>query len=106
MSNLRKREQHLRQTHEGAATLWGVQERITRRVQHPAGEDRMRGLSGQVTSLEAVSGARGFVCIRRYSDQTEADAIAAYEAAHGLIERGDNVLNVIIRKPIPAPGRA
>lgn len=59
------------------------------------------GMRERVASLEAMSGNGGVVCILQYCDQSQADTIAAYEAANGPIGKGS--LNVIIRKPFPAP---
>lgn len=49
------------------------------------------------------SSARGWHIVRRYSDQTEEQAIAVYEASNGPIGPEDgSILLVIINKPFPA----
>lgn len=61
----------------------------------------------RVAELEArsIAGAKRWHVIRRWSDQTEDDAVAAYEANSGPIGPDDgSILRVIIRKPVPAPG--
>ena len=42
-------------------------------------------------------------CLRRYEDETDADAVAAYEAKHGPIGDGNIIMRVIISKPSTRP---
>lgn len=44
-------------------------------------------------------GFKPYVQVIQHVDQSEDEAIAAYEAEHGALEEDPNVLLVIIRKP-------
>ena len=64
-------------------------------------------LTKRLTDLEQRMGPQGPARWRRilqYEDQTEAEAIAAEEAANGPLGPDDGrILRVIIHKPFPAP---
>jgi hypothetical protein len=61
----------------------------------------MNALGKRLTALEQAqpSAMPRWHCLRRYEDETDADAIAAYEAEHGPIGDGNVVMRVIISKP-------
>lgn len=42
-------------------------------------------------------------CLRRYENETDADALAAYEAEHGTIGDGNVIMRVIVSKPGTRP---
>ncbi len=59
------------------------------------------GLVQRVKVLEVAdhAGFKPYVQIIQHLDQTEDEAIAAYEAEHGALDEQANILLVIIRKP-------
>lgn len=64
-----------------------------------------RSLARRMEELERQTcGAKKWHVIIRHADQTEEDAIAAYEADNGPIGPDDgSMLWVIVRKPTPRP---
>jgi len=62
-----------------------------------AGMNRER----RVIALEQAksSSVRQLHCIRRYEGESEADAVAAYEADSGPISDDRNIVRVLINKP-------
>jgi hypothetical protein len=58
-------------------------------------------LSKRLTALEQAQPATKprWHCLRRYEDESEADAVAAYEAENGPIGNGNVVMRVIVSKP-------
>ncbi len=65
----------------------------------------MNGLSKRIVALEQVrpNSMPKWHCLRRYESETDADAIAAYEAEHGAIGGGNVVMRVIVSKPGSRP---
>ena len=63
-----------------------------------------RSLARRTEELERQNcGAKKWHVIIRRADQTEEEAVAAYEADHGPIGPDDgSILYVIVRKPDPA----
>ncbi|NNG59785.1 hypothetical protein [Sphingomonas paucimobilis] len=61
----------------------------------------MNALGKRLAALEQAqpSAMPRWHCLRRYEDESEADAIAAYEAEHGPIGDGNVIMRVIISKP-------
>ena len=60
----------------------------------------MRNLSARVEALESSSNAAAsWVIIKQTADQTEDEAVAAYEEANGSIGDSNRILMVVIRKP-------
>lgn len=61
----------------------------------------MSGLAKRLAALEQAqpSPMRRWHCLRRYEDETDADAMAAYEAEHGSIGGGNVIMRVIVSKP-------
>lgn len=61
----------------------------------------MSGLNKRVTALEEARPASmpRWHCLRRYEDETDAKAVATYEAEHGPIADGNVVMRVIVFKP-------
>ena len=56
------------------------------------------GLKRRVDELEAVQvGHKAYHCIIQRADQTEEEAVAAYEAENGPIGDDGRILRVIIR---------
>ena len=67
----------------------------------------MTRLTQRLEALERrdVPPLRRWHQILRFEGQTEAEAVAAYEAANGPIGPDDgSILSVVIHKPFPAPG--
>ncbi len=62
---------------------------------------RMNALGKRLTALERSqpSAMPRWHCLRRYESESEADAVAAYEAENGPIEAGKVVMRIIIKKP-------
>ncbi len=61
----------------------------------------------RVAALEQVGneGAQSMHCLQRYEDETDEQAVAAYEAENGPIGEGRNVMRVFVSKPATrAPG--
>jgi hypothetical protein len=65
----------------------------------------MSGLSKRLVALEEAqpTPAPRWHCLRRYDDESEAEAIAAYEADNGPIGEGNVIMHVIIRTPGERP---
>lgn len=65
----------------------------------------MNPLRKRLTALEQAqpSAMPRWHCLRRYEDETDADATAAYEAEHGPIGAGNVIMRVIISKPGTRP---
>jgi len=66
----------------------------------------MNRLSSRLADLEARANPppTGLYVIPLYHDQTNEEAVAAYEASHGVIPPdSEGVLRVIIHKPFAAP---
>lgn len=65
-------------------------------------------LRERLASLEArSSGVKRWHVIRRFSDQTEDEAVALYEAKNGVIDQNEGSLFcVILNKPFPTPAEA
>ncbi|WP_267386169.1 hypothetical protein [Sphingomonas sp. GC_Shp_3] len=61
----------------------------------------MNPLGKRLTALEHAqpSATPRWYCLRRYEDESEADAVAAYEAENGPIGDGNVVMRVIVSKP-------
>lgn len=63
----------------------------------------MRELKRRLAQLEQSRDV-GMHCILRYSDQTEAEALAAYETVNGPAGDPDGgMMHVYINKPLLAP---
>lgn len=62
-------------------------------------------LRKRVDALEtrAVGIAGAWHRIIQRADQSEDEAVAAYEAANGVIGSNEGTLLVVIRKPVPSP---
>ncbi|MEO6151655.1 MAG: hypothetical protein ABIT09_07725 [Croceibacterium sp.] len=63
-------------------------------------EKRLEELERRMTPEPAKRWHR----ILQYEDQTQEQAVAAYEAQNGPIGDDNTILRVIISKPGPAPG--
>lgn len=65
----------------------------------------MTALGKRLAALEQaqLSAMPRWHCLRRYEDETDADAVAAYEAEHGPIGDGNVIMRVIISKPGTRP---
>lgn len=61
----------------------------------------MNPLGKRLTALEqALPTAKPrWHCLRRYEDESDADAVIAYEAENGPIGDGNVIMRVIISKP-------
>ena len=61
----------------------------------------MNALGQRLAALERAqpSAMPRWHCLRRYVNESQADAVAAYEAENGPIEGGNTVMRVIINKP-------
>lgn len=66
----------------------------------------MARLNQRVEALEQATGKdfKPWVRIMQYADQTEAEAIAVYEAEHGPLN-AESQLIIRIVKPVPRPER-
>lgn len=65
----------------------------------------MKSLRRRVEALEraAPTSRPRWHCLRRHEDETDDDAVAAYEAANGPIGDGKVIMRVIIDKPGSRP---
>lgn len=65
----------------------------------------MNALGKRLAALEQAqpSAMPRWHCLRRYEDETDADAVAAYEAENSTIGDGKVVMRVIISKPGSRP---
>lgn len=65
----------------------------------------MNALGKRLAALEQAqpSAMPRWHCLRRYEDETDADAVAAYEAENGPIGDGNVIMRVIISKPGSRP---
>lgn len=61
----------------------------------------MNALSKRLAALEQTNSSAmpRWHCLRRYEDETDAEAVAAYEAEHGPIDSGNVIMRVIVSKP-------
>lgn len=67
----------------------------------------MKALRRRLEALERAAPTRRprWHCLRRYEDETDDDAVAAYEAANGPIGDGNVIMRVIVTKPGLRPDR-
>lgn len=65
----------------------------------------MTALGKRLFALEQSKTAskRQWHCLRRYEDESDADAITAYEATHGSIGDDNIVMRIIVNKPGKRP---
>ena len=65
----------------------------------------MNGLGKRMTALEQArsTSMQRWHCLRRYEDETDADAVAAYEIEHGPIGDGNVIMRVFVSKPGERP---
>jgi hypothetical protein len=68
----------------------------------------MNALGKRLAALEQAqpSSKPRWHCLHRYEDETDAEAITAYEAEHGPIGEGKVVMRIIISKPGSRAGEA
>lgn len=61
----------------------------------------MSALGKRLAALEQAqpSAMPRWHCLRRYENESDADAVSAYEAEHGPIGDGNIVMRVIVSKP-------
>ena len=65
-------------------------------------------LKPRLDALEAklAPAFQRWVRIYRYKDQSQEQAVAAYEAEHGPLNDANIIMRVFIRKPFPVPHAA
>lgn len=66
----------------------------------------VNSLTKRLAALEQAEAATmpQLHCLLRYEQETDAEAMAAYEAEHGPIGSGSGIMRVIVSKPGMRPG--
>ena len=68
----------------------------------------MNALSKRLAALEQTKSSQmpRWHCLRRYENETDAEAVAAYEAEHGSIGTDNVIMRVVVSKPGMRPAVA